>query len=99
MRGTFLTHCAHALSLVEKELLYEKETNGKWKKMPSGKDTDERRAEWNVKAKREKIFGVIISFSVVCFMFVAGKVFMKFQDSRYSSEETICYLDTSSPRN
>lgn len=46
-------------------------------------DTEEKITEWNIlKDKREKLFGVIVSFSVVCFMFVAGKVYMKFQDSR-----------------
>lgn len=46
--------------------------------MPDGKDTEEKITQWDIKAKREEIFGVIIPFSVVCFMFVAGKVYMKF---------------------
>lgn len=66
-------------------------------------DTEEKITEWNIlKDKREKISGVIISFSAVCFMFVAGKVYMKFQDSRYSSRRidmAMSYLDTSSPKN
>lgn len=66
-------------------------------------DTEEKITEWNIlKDKREKISGVIMSFSAVCFMFVAGKVYMKFQDSRYSSRRigmAMSYLDTSSPKN
>lgn len=66
-------------------------------------DTEEKITEWNIlKGKREKISGVIISFSVVCFMFVAGKVYMKFQDSRCSLgriDMAMSYLDTSSPKN
>lgn len=66
-------------------------------------DTEEKITEWNIlKDKREKISGVVISFSAVCFMFVAGKVYMKFQDSRYSSRRidmAMSYLDTSSPKN
>lgn len=66
-------------------------------------DTEEKITEWNIlKDKGEKISGVIISFSVVCFMFVAGKVYMKLQDSRYSSgriDMAMSYLDTSSPKN
>ena len=41
--------------------------------MPSGKNTEEKKAQWNIKAKGEKISGVRTSFFVVCSMFVAGK--------------------------
>lgn len=48
--------------------------------MSNRKDTEENTMEY--KAKRKKIFGMIISFSIACFMFVAGKVYMKSQNSR-----------------
>ena len=79
-------------------LLKKKKTNWKWKEVPGGKKTGEKKGQWNIKAKREKkkIWCEDIIFCCL------AKVCMKLQGQsvllRRKKRHGHLFVDPSSPR-